>query len=377
MTAKQKKVLKIIGKSSLALLLGIVVVVCGYAVYFVSAFTRIGDVTLDVHGNPKEKNYLQVGQNYNLLSWNIGFCAYSDDYSFFMDGGTESRAFSKEAVEKNLLEIQKTYGDISVEYTEGNGFDFICYQEVDFESTRSYHVDIKEKLKKWHLNYASTYAQNYNSPYIMYPLFSPHGANNSGLLTLSMYDIKKSNRVELPIEEGFTKFFDLDRCLSVNRIPVGNGKDFVLINLHLSAYSSDGSITAQQLKILVDICEEEYQKGNYVVCAGDFNMDLIDGGSATLFGEGSKEENWAKPIDPEVFKGTNIVKYAPGSKDPKDAIPTCRNANRPYSEGNNVYVIDGFLASKNVLVTRTAVYDAQFKNSDHNPVILSFQLIMK
>ncbi len=377
MTVKQKKVLKIVGKSVLALLLGIVVVVCGYAVYFVSAFTRIGNIKLDVTGSPKYQGVLQTQTTYDLLSWNVGFCAYSDDYSFFMDGGTESRAFSEEAVNENFNGIQKTFLKIAKDHKITDGFDFICYQEVDFESTRSYFVDLKEKFKTAHRNYVVSYAQNYDSPYIMFPLSSPHGANNSGLLTLSQYSISKASRVELPIESGFSKYFDLDRCLSVNRIPVNNGKELVLINLHLSAYSSDGSITAQQLKILVDLCEEEYQKGNYVVCAGDFNMDLIEGGSATLFGEGSKEENWAKQIDPEVFKNTGIVKYAPGSKDPKEAVPTCRNANRPYSEGNNVYVIDGFLTSQNVLVIKTAVYDAQFKNSDHNPVILSFQLTMK
>ena len=376
MTAKQKKILKTVGKSVLAVVLGVFVVVCGYAIYFVSAFNRIGDQSLSVTKSTFEhsKDLLQTTKTYSLLSWNIGFCAYSDDYSFFMDGGTESRAFSEEAVNENLNGIQKTYRDLSDKYASAKGFDFICYQEVDFDSTRSYHVDLKEKLRKWHLGYASSYAQNYDSPYIMFPLSSPHGANNSGLLTFSQYNISKANRVELPIESGFSKYFDLDRCLSINRFPVNNGKEFILVNLHLSAYSSDGSITATQLQFLIDFCKAEFKKGNYVVCAGDFNMDLVEGGSATLFGSESKEENWAKQIDPALFKGTGISKHAPVPADKTKAVPTCRNANRPYSEGNNVYVIDGFLATQNILVTTCATYDAQFKNSDHNPVILSFEL---
>ena len=38
------------------------------------------------------------GELYRVASYNIGFGAYSNDYSFFMDGGKESRARSPEAV---------------------------------------------------------------------------------------------------------------------------------------------------------------------------------------------------------------------------------------------------------------------------------------
>ena len=35
-------------------------------------------------------------------SANVGFGAYSADYSFFMDGGKESRARSRQAVDENM-----------------------------------------------------------------------------------------------------------------------------------------------------------------------------------------------------------------------------------------------------------------------------------
>ena len=374
MTDKTKKILKITGKSVLGVVLALLVIVCGYAIYFVSAFNRIGDTSLTVNKGDTTDAGINTNQTYNLLSWNVGFCAYSDDYSFFMDGGTESRAFSKKAVEDNLNGITNTYLKIKKDKNlMKNDFDFICYQEVDFDSTRSYRVDIKEELKKSHLGYSSTFAQNYDSPYIMIPLTSPHGANNSGLLTLSKYRIQSAQRKELPLEDSLAKYVDLDRCLSINRIKVDNNKELVLVNIHLSGYSSDGAINITQLKLLLDICKAEYEKGNYVICAGDFNMDLVDGeGSAGLFGNNSKGENWAQPIDPAIFEGTGMVKHAPVDK--ANPVPTCRNAIRPYSEGNSVYIIDGFLASQNVLVLEKSVYDAGFKNSDHNPVILTFRL---
>lgn len=46
----------------------------------------------------------------------------------------------------------------------------------------------------------------------------------------------------LPVEAGFMKLLDLDRCYSKSWIPVADGRHLVLYNLHLSAYSNDGTI---------------------------------------------------------------------------------------------------------------------------------------
>ena len=368
---QKNKVLKKIGKGLLIALLAIIVVVGSYAAYFVGSFTRIEPDMALVPTVGESENQVSTNIQYNLLNWNIGFGAYSDDFSFFMDGGKYSRAFSEEEVNKNLLGVKQTVENASK--THGKGyFDFICYQEVDFDSTRSYHVDQRAVLSSFHQGYSSVYAQNYASPYIMYPIFSPHGANNSGLYTFSRYKINSSLRVQLPIEKGFTKFFDLDRCYSKSRISVANGKDLVLINLHLSAYTSDGTISTTQLEMLLADCKAEYEKGNYVVCAGDYNKDLVDEGSASLFGSLGEQDNWAKQIDPAIFIDTHMTKVAPLNKE--NPIPTCRNASAPYSEGNTLYIIDGFLVSDNVTVLKALAIDAQFKNSDHNPVVLSFKL---
>ena len=85
------------------------------------------------------------------------------------------------------------------------------------------------------------FAQNYDSPYLFYPLIQPHGANQSGIVTLSRHPIASAARRELPVESGFMKLLDLDRCYSVSRIPTA----LVLYNLHLSAYTSDGAIATE------------------------------------------------------------------------------------------------------------------------------------
>ena len=71
-------------------------------------------------------------KSYRITSGNIGFGAYSDDYSFFMDGGKESRARSKDAVIENVSSYAKAVAQLNP--------DFMLFQEVDIDGTRSYHV---------------------------------------------------------------------------------------------------------------------------------------------------------------------------------------------------------------------------------------------
>ena len=113
------KLLKKIGKYALIALLSVIVLVGGYATYFVASFTRIED-NLSIVPTRSENNYeVSVTTQYNLLNWNVGFGAYSDDFSFFMDGGKYSRGFSEEAVKKNMSaesaalgEQRKAYGEV-------------------------------------------------------------------------------------------------------------------------------------------------------------------------------------------------------------------------------------------------------------------------
>lgn len=48
---------------------------------------------------------VETGAVYRVSSANAGFGAYSADYSFFMDGGRESRARSRQAVDENMRGI--------------------------------------------------------------------------------------------------------------------------------------------------------------------------------------------------------------------------------------------------------------------------------
>lgn len=353
-----KKALKII----LWIVVVLVLVVGAYLAYVFIDYYRLDD-NLDLPVTGEVEQTAATDTDYSIVSYNIGFGAYSADYSFFMDGGKYSRAFSLDAVNENIGGAMDTVGALSP--------DFVLLQEVDTDSTRSYHVDESELVLSALTGYDSVFSQDYDSPYLFYPIFSPHGKSVSGIMTLSSAKIESSLRRSLPIESGFMKLVDLDRCYSVSRIPVSNGKTLCLINLHLSAYSSDGTIATEQLKMLFSDIAAEYAAGNYVVCGGDFNKDLL-GDSSEIFGISGDDFTWAQSFPFDLLPdGFTLV--AP--LDEENPVPSCRNANEPYDpETTFVLTIDGFIVSDNVKVVSSEVVDTGFAYSDHNPVRMVFSL---
>ena len=60
--------------------------------------------------------------------------------------------------------------------------------------------------------------------------------------------------------------------------------------------------------------------------------------------------------------------------DEKSPVPSCRNADGPYHDGQYVLTVDGFIVSDNVDVIESRVIDTGFAFSDHNPVVMRFIL---
>lgn len=360
---KNKKTLKIVLKSLLCVLLALVIVVIGYASYVLIAYHRIDDKQV-LTVSDKTSDIVPTGQEFKIVSYNIGFCAYTQDFSFFMDGGKESRAKSADSVNEVL-------NGINILLNNENA-DFILLEEVDKDATRSHHIDQHKYFEDKMTGYDSVFAVNYDSPYLFYPIFKPHGKSLAGIMTLSKYNIDSSLRRQLPIEESLMKLVDLDRCYSVTRLATDNDKELVLYTVHLSAYTSDGTIATKQLQMLVDDMKAEYQKGNYIVCGGDFNKDLLlDSGK--IFGVSGEEYTWSQPFPTDMLKGTGLSLIAPFNEN--NPVASCRDTGDVYmEEGQFNVTLDGFIVSDNVTISKADVIDARFEYSDHNPVYMNFTL---
>ena len=357
-----KKVLKV----ALCVLLALVVLAGGYFAYVMLSYHRIGDQELTVRSDTDEK--IAAETDYTLVSWNIGFGAYEPDYGFFMDKGTQSWAWSEERLRANIAGIADTLKEYDA--------DLLLLEEVDTNSTRTYHVNELELLQNALTQYpTSAFAQNYDSPFLFYPITQPHGRSRSGIWTASKFAATSASRVSLPVETGLTKLLDLDRCYSVTRLPVENGKELCLYTFHLSAYTSDGKIATEQLELLLNDMQAEYEKGNYAIAGGDFNKDLPEGGSEQYFGVSTEGHNWAQPIKRELFENRPLTLCAP--IDEEDPVASCRYADGPIHDGQLRVIVDGFIVSDNVSVAEARVLDDGFAHSDHNPVRLSFRLLAK
>ncbi len=354
----------------------LLVILCaaGYVIYMQANYYRIEDHTaLETENNAKQR--LKTDTPYTAVTYNIGFGAYGPDYSFFMDtgemedgtltAGKYGKAISRESAETNVKG--------AAEELKVLGADFMLLQEVDVDADRSYHMNQLEQLKEEFPDYGNVFANNFHSAYLLYPFSDPHGAVDAGLLSFSRYHIETAERRSYPVDNSFiTKFTDLDRCFAVMRLPVEGGRELVLINSHMSAYDEGGLIRAKQLELLNSVMEEEYQAGNYVIVGGDFNHALGEE-AAEGFPSEQKFPAWVAVLTQEDIADGITIMRAENELD----VPTCRGADIPYKKGVNfTTVVDGFLVSDNVKATAENI-DTDFGYSDHNPVLLKFELLQE
>ncbi len=351
---------------------GLVFVIAAYFAYLEFNYYRIDDntdLTAKIENN--QSQLLKTGVEYSAITSNFGFGAYDHEFSFFLDtgvmeDGTEvkgerSIARSKDAVLANVKRIT----DILKEQDP----DFVVMQEVDFDSDRAYHVNQVEMIKAALANYASVFDINLHSSYIVFPLYQPHGTSLSGLLSLSKYNLQSAVHRQLYVTKEFvSKFVDLDRCLTILRIPVENNKELVLLNVHLSAYDKGGMSREKQMEFLVQLMDEEYAKGNYVILAGDYNHTLSD--AYPVLPTKQQKPEWVVAFPEEKLSEKFRIIHSSNV----DRLATHRAASITYQEGVNYkVVVDGFIVSDNI-EANSEIIDANFSFSDHNPVRLNFIL---
>ncbi|MDR2624421.1 MAG: endonuclease/exonuclease/phosphatase family protein [Methanobrevibacter sp.] len=361
----------------------IILIFGSYLAYLQVNYNRIQDNTpVHVYHEVTDNvpKYLEVGKEYGVLTFNIGFGAYDHNFSFFMDKGSYKNGtntvgiFSKAESINATLDNTKSCIDTVMKMNP----DIVNFQEVDVEADRSYNVNqrnmIVDSIKNKYDDIYWTHATNFHTSYLFYPPTNPIGSiKDSGILTLSKYCINDSVRRSLPLDENFVdKFFDLDRCFTINRLPVNDGennlKELIWINIHASAYDEGGTIRKKQTEMLLDIMSKEYREGNYVIAGGDFNQELGDSSNKFL-----SEMNQGKlcPFDESKMPMGLKVMISNNSNE----IASNRDASIPYTHGvNYIRIIDGFIASDNVKGLSKNV-DADFVGSDHNPIFMKFELV--
>lgn len=343
---------------TIGILLLVIAVLAGGLIGYLSAteYNPEPVTTAEFRYSPSE-TALSPGQTISVLTWNIGYCGLSKDADFFMDGGSMVYPTSQDVVLDNLSYIDS--------YLDSADAQIILVQEVDRDSRRSGRIDQLDTLAE---GWGYSFAPNYRCNFVPYPL-PPIGKVDSGVMTLfSPAMTGEATRISLPCPFSWPiRVANLKRCLLVNRFPLDDGKELVVVNFHLEAYD-DGEGKLAQTKLLMEILQQEYEKGNYVLAGGDFNqtfpgvLERYPLQSQELWTPGTLEESmlpegWHFAYDMEV--------------------PTCRSLDRsldPEDPTMQYYCIDGFLVSPNITVQSVQTQDLGFAHSDHNPVALTITL---
>ncbi len=344
----------------------IVALITIYVMYVFLSYYRIEDnLPVNIEKSNLISNSLTVPIQKKLkaTTYNIGFGAYSPDFSFFMDGGKYSRAKSASSV----TELTKGAGNL----VKNLDSDFALFQEVDIKGTRSHHVNQYEILKEELKSSYSLFALNYDSPYLFYPFLSPHGKNKSSIALFSDYEMVDALRVSLPISKNLSFLIDLDRAYTKTYFVTEKGNKLVIYNTHLSAYTNEESVRNLQVQKMFSDMQEEYDNGNYVICGGDFNRDL------KIENESEKSNySWAFPLERTLLgKNFSVAIDILSKEDKKMHWNSARNADISYEAGKTFTVtLDGFVISDNIEILSYKVENTGYSFSDHENVSIEFRL---
>ena len=348
---RNKRILKFV----LALAILAIVSSAAYFAYLWFSYERMGDykyLEANICGEysrlSERADALDTSRAYNFMTWNIDHAVYEKTYSAKIEGGDDTWASSKDAVMSDICEIAHVINMTNP--------DFTLLQRVDENGTISRNIDEKELLEDTiEESYYYTYAFNGNSKFLPYPLYKSYGVNESGLITYAYTDIRESVRRLLPKAEGIKKILDVDRCYTVTKLMTDKDKYLCIYNVDLSGPFTDEELLKEQLQVIINDMAKEYAVGNYVVCGGDFNMDIKDENSINLPAGLERAIAYANP---------DSVKHE-----------SSRDASTTYNEETSeTYTFDGFIVSENIRVNYYNNAQWGYEYSSHDPVIMQIFL---
>lgn len=292
-----------------------------------------------------------------VLTWNIGYGALGKDADVIVDGGQSLRALSA----KNItLATQRVAGRLA-----GQAADVICLQENANAGFLTRGVGVRAMIDAALFDRQNFFWADMKSVLVPRPLRLEHGMSVHAKVR-----VKACTSILFPKDStyffaGLTKHYGG----LVSRISIGDtGRDWVVFNIHLSAFDPDIDARMGQIEDLLRHAQHAYDQGHFVVIAGDWNMRLgrADGAVQTNPNESSPIFDFPQACLP---KGWTIGVDG--------RTPTVRSLSSSYLVGQtHTATIDGFVCSPNVAVTRVSTADLGFEDTDHHPVEACFKTMV-
>lgn len=243
--------------------------------YFFSAFVVLLFITVGFYfwassPNLNVSRYNDFGQHNNsiknandsvfsIVTYNLGY----------LSGMTNNLPVErpKSLFDENLKKVTTEFKKIDA--------DILAFQEIDYDSKRSYHVNQQNEISRLGYNY---YGQNINwdkkyVPFPYYPFSLHFGKILSGQSILSKYPILEQERIVLERNKKNPFYYDsfyIERLAQVCKIEIKD-QVLVLINVHLEAY--DQETRKKQMKYIKNLYLK-YHNDYATILLGDFNSDI-------------------------------------------------------------------------------------------------------
>lgn len=199
---------------------------------------------------------------FSIMTYNVGY----------LSGMTNNLATkpNHDFFENNLHQLKQLFRDSLP--------DLICFQEIDYDSKRSYHINLHDTLTRYFYPW-SVKAVNWDNRYVPFPYWPPSvhfGKVLSGQSIMSVWELENPMSEVLETVESNPFYYNayyLDRLLVSAEVqhPV---HDFMLMNIHTEAF--DTLTRNNQLKWVYDRIQAEKTKQPLII-AGDFNATSESG----------------------------------------------------------------------------------------------------
>ncbi len=297
----------------------------------------------------------EVGNTISITSWNVGYAALGAKADFLSDGGENLRALDQATISAAADAITMLASRFNTQ--------FVFFQELAKAGFITRSVPLLSRMNNSLSDYSSVFWQDLGISNVPEQFAVSHG-----LGVYARNDVEISRAYKIPQEPGFYFLF-VKRYYAaiVNEVPIdGSDKKWILINIHLSAFDDETDVRRKQLRAVFDFAGREFDKGNYVVIGGDWNLRLVE----TEFVHNTDDEYlfWINDFPKELLPvGWRLAI--------DDSVPTVRTLHAPYNQGQNyTTIVDGFAYSPNVAVNRVSTYDLGFEHTDHHPVSAVFRI---
>lgn len=322
-------------KYAFLILMSLLILIIGFYLWASSPNLSPSDYAV-ISESPHNKAVPQ-GDEFRILTYNIGY----------LSGMTNNLPVEKprSLFENNMDHVLDNLRRVDA--------DLLAFQEIDYDSDRSYNIDQHKVIESLGYGYSAK-TVNWDKRYVPFPYYpvSMHfGKIISGQSVLSKYPILEQERIELERNQDNPFYYDsfyLDRLAQVVKVRVA-GHNLVLIHVHLEAFDQETRI--QQIEKLRHLYAKYYKEGPTIML-GDFNSDpRYENAGIALLGELIHTESAA--FDRNDFENTY------DSREPTERL-------------DYIFYNTDFIQEVSAEIVKE--FD---ESSDHLPVLLTFKFNSK